>query len=64
LSTLKLKGKQQKVEAAIELSKMIGMRFIERKGRYIMQVELVEPDSEPQSCTWVDIPLCPEVYGA
>ncbi len=62
MSTLTLK-KQQKVDAAIELSKMIGMRFIERKGRYTMQVELVEPNSEPQMTTWVDVPLCPETYG-
>jgi hypothetical protein len=65
MGTLTLKKKALKdFSAAIDLSQQIGMRFIERKGRYTMQAQLVligGPD-EGQT-TWVDVPLCPETYG-
>lgn len=45
----------------IALSELIGKRFIDRKGRYILQ-QRVRYD-EASDHTWIDIPLVPEVYG-
>lgn len=62
MATLTLKKKDQ--TAAIDLSQQIGMRFIERKGRYMLQMQLVEiASAEEGQTTWVDVPLCPETYG-
>lgn len=64
MGTLTLKKKD--FSAAIDLSQQIGMRFIERKGRYIMQAQVVgieREGSDDHSLTWIDVPLCPETYG-
>lgn len=61
MTTLTLKKKD--TAEAIDLAQRVGMRFVERKRRYILQVQLVEADSEPQQLTWVDVALCPETYG-
>jgi hypothetical protein len=63
MNTLHLKTKQKQIDAALDLAQRVGMRFIERNKRYILQMQLVEIDSEPQQLTWVDVPLCPEIYG-
>lgn len=55
--TLTLKKPPDPAKAA--LSERIGRRFIDRKGRYILQERLIENGES----TWVDIPLVPEVYG-
>lgn len=48
----------------ISLSQALGFRFIDRKGRYIMQAKtVIFSDGDSASDTWVDIPLVPEVYG-
>jgi hypothetical protein len=44
----------------------LGLRFIDRKGRYIMQARVSVAygiSVSPNDHTWVDIPLCPETYG-
>jgi hypothetical protein len=47
----------------IALSLEIGFRFVDRKGRYILQrAKMVSYDSH-DGHTWVDIPLVPETYG-
>lgn len=62
MGTLTLKKKD--FTAAVDLSQQIGMRFIERKGRYMLQMQLVEiAGAEEGQTTWVDVPLCPETYG-
>lgn len=67
MGTLTLKKKD--FSAAIDLSQQIGMRFIERKSRYILQAQVtcITYESRAQgsvgSLTWVDVPLCPETYG-
>lgn len=60
MSTLTLKKKDP--TAAIDLSLRIGLRFIERKKRYILQAQVIL-DSNVNELTWIDIPLCPETYG-
>lgn len=45
----------------IALSLQIGMRYVDRKGRYTQQVQLFL--EAKQEHTWVDIPLVPETYG-
>jgi hypothetical protein len=63
MSTLTLK-KAAKTEAAIDLSQRVGMRFVDKKGRYTLQMQLVEvAGAEEGATTWVDVPLCPETYG-
>jgi hypothetical protein len=49
----------------IARSLQIGFRFVDRKGRYIMQAHIpVGYQAQvPNEHTWVDIPLCPETYG-
>lgn len=47
----------QKIARSIE----IGFRFIDRKGRYIMQAHVFF--QEKSEHTWIDIPLVPETYG-
>lgn len=62
MATLTLKKKD--FTAAIDLSQQIGWRFIDRKGRYILQAQLVEIAGDDDGpTTWVDVPLCPETYG-
>ena len=56
--TLRLK----RTEQAIDLSLRVGLRFIERKKRYILQAQVIL-DSALNELTWIDIPLCPETYG-
>jgi hypothetical protein len=60
-STLSLKKKDpaEKLLQALQ----IGFRFVDRKGRYILQTSVVINVQDRQENTWVDIPLCPEVYG-
>jgi hypothetical protein len=63
--------------AKIAQSLQIGLRFVDRKGRYILQkyVKVVayelggnmageKYDSINEHRTWVDIPLVPETYEA
>jgi hypothetical protein len=45
----------------IARSLQIGFRFVDRKGRYIMQAHV--RFETKQEHTWIDIPLCPETYG-
>lgn len=63
----------------IAQSLQIGLRFVDRGGRYILQKHLVTYGERLMSCdegsyvtlcaravleeTWVDIPLVPETYG-
>jgi hypothetical protein len=69
LKTLTLKKAPD--PAKIALSLQIGHRFIDRKGRYILQVHVFKTPvlgvhySQANSAerTWVDIPLVPETYG-
>lgn len=49
------------------LSEQLGMRFIDRGGRYIMQKQMVSYAGSSTyrttiSITWVDVPLVPEAY--
>ena len=53
----------------IALSHALGLRFISKSGRYILQTRMVTYHGElqslttPRDTTWIDIPLVPEVYG-
>jgi hypothetical protein len=47
----------------IALSVAIGLRYVSRGGRYTQQVYVSVGDHAPNERTWVDVPLCPEVYG-
>lgn len=53
----------------IKRSEDIGFRFIDRKGRYLLQkkivrYEIVDAHLLPtDDYTWVDVPLVPEVYA-
>jgi hypothetical protein len=47
----------------IELSVLLGRRFISRKGRYILQERMVMFQGTTEDYTWVDVPLVPEAYG-
>lgn len=53
--------------AKVAQSEHFGFRFVDRKGRYILQhlvyVGYDKPSSPPEY-TWIDIPLVPETYGA
>jgi hypothetical protein len=51
--------------AKIGLAQSLGLRFISRRGRYILQTRMVlfEAPDVVRDSTWVDIPLVPEVYG-
>lgn len=58
--------------AKIAQSLEIGFRFIDRKGRYILQKNVVyeRPIIDcsahyvtQKETTWIDIPLVPELYG-
>lgn len=46
----------------IELSMLLSLRFIERKGRYMLQAYVNISTNQDDNLTWVDIPLVPEVY--
>ena len=49
----------------VALSLDLGVRFIDRGGRYIMQKLVVAYESggmAERSRTWVDVPLVPEAY--
>jgi hypothetical protein len=55
-------------EKKLERAKEIGFRFIDRRGRYILQAYTVcyrerEGSIPVPDHTWVDIPLLPEVYA-
>lgn len=63
--------------AKIALSLQIGFRFVDRKGRYILQKHLVTYvdrlclrdgstafERVSVDSTWIDIPLVPETYEA
>lgn len=64
MSTLTLKKKAKDPAEAIDLSQRVGMRFVDKKGRYTLQMQLVEiAGADEGQTTWVDVPLCPEVYG-
>jgi hypothetical protein len=66
MSTLTLKKKAKDAAEALDLANRVGMRFVEKKdGRYKLQMQLVEiAGADEGQTTWVDVPLCPEVYGA
>jgi hypothetical protein len=61
--------------AKIAQSLQLGLRFVDRQGRYILQKHLVTygdrriaggvtyVDRVVVDATWVDIPLVPETYG-
>jgi hypothetical protein len=65
MSTLTLKKKAKDAAEALDLANRVGMRFVEKKdGRYKLQMQLVEiAGADEGQTTWVDVPLCPEVYG-
>lgn len=59
--------------AKVALADSLGVRFIDRGGRYIMQKLVVSYEGLPadfavtpigneRSRTWIDVPLVPEVY--
>lgn len=53
-------------EEKIKRTEEMGLRFIDRKGRYILQTRTVvypAPSVGTPDYTWVDIPLVPEVYA-
>lgn len=53
-------------EEKIKRTEQLGFRFIDRKGRYILQARTVVyplPSAGEPDRTWVDIPLVPEVYA-
>lgn len=47
----------------IALSESLGLRFIDKRGRYIMQARVGILNADLAETTWVDIPLVPETYG-
>ena len=55
--------KPQVDPAKVAASEQLGIRFIDRGGRYLMQklVEYPSGDGE-RSRTWMDVPLVPEAY--
>jgi hypothetical protein len=55
--TLKKPIDPAKIAQSIE----VGFRFVDRKGRYILQAHIRYEAKDEH--TWVDIPLVPEVYG-
>lgn len=69
--TLRKPPDPQKIAQSIE----VGMRFVDRKGRYILQTRLVTYgprgivngvtyyEKVVVDATWVDVPLVPETYG-
>lgn len=53
--------------AKVSMSEQLGMRFIDRGGRYIFQKLIVTYEfacdaQRERSRTWVDVPLVPEAY--
>jgi hypothetical protein len=60
LKTLSLKPKPVDPQK-IALSIKMGIRYVDRKGRYIAQAFVHFGDDIGH--TWVDIPLVPETYG-
>lgn len=70
--SLKKKDPAEKIAQSLQL----GFRFVDRKGRYILQKQVVvygERLGSEMGCTvvqtviidstWIDVPLCPEMYG-
>jgi hypothetical protein len=58
--------KPQVDPAKAALSEKLGMRFVDRGGRYIFQRLIVTYSSDAVSelsRTWMDVPLVPEAYG-
>jgi hypothetical protein len=56
--------------AKVEASELLGLRFVDKGGRYLMQklvVAYLNPDNSliqnrELSRTWIDVPLVPEAY--
>lgn len=62
--TLTLKKPVDPVKIALSLH--LGYRYIDRKGRYILQARVnvcYDQIAQPHDYTWMDVPLCPETYG-
>jgi len=59
---------QPKVDPAkVALSEQLGVRFVLRDHRYLMQrlvvsYEFICDQNREQSRTWIDVPLVPEAY--
>lgn len=49
--------------AKLKRANELGLRFIDRDRRYILQAKTVIFVNEQQENTWVDIPLVPETYA-
>ena len=47
----------------IALSLQMGLRFVDRKGRYTAQALVTLDCGDRSDHTWVDVPLVPETYG-
>jgi len=47
----------------IALSRQIGLRYVDRQGRYTAQAWVTILNADHAEQTWVDIPLVPETYG-
>lgn len=60
-STLTLKKPVDPVKIALSLQ--IGLRYIDRKGRYTAQALVTICNADRSEQTWVDVPLVPETYG-
>jgi hypothetical protein len=45
------------------LADRLGLRFIDRKGRNMLQARTVIIVDDNQDYTWVDVPLVPETYA-
>jgi hypothetical protein len=47
----------------IALSLQVGLRYVDRNGRYTAQALVTICPADHAEQTWVDIPLVPETYG-
>jgi len=56
--TLPRKKPLEDTPEKVALAARLGLRFVDREGRYILQVQASLPDR-----TWVDIPLVVERYA-
>jgi len=59
--TLTLKKPVDPIKVA--LSNQLGIRYVDRKGRYIAQAIVAICNADQAETTWVDVPLVPETYG-
>jgi hypothetical protein len=62
-NTLTLKPVTSISPAKLELADKLGYRFIDRKGRNMLQARTVIFVNGSEENTWVDIPLVPETYA-